>query len=145
MKAPGWRQSRQPLRTAYRHARPSAARNFTTSHRNDHLDINDGANDGANDGVNDGVNDNAHHNANHNANNETLAEIVQVDPENKTVKTVVGDLPISPLMDPAFHQARRRFTEPKPRITEHKPTKFQRKLARNPYGSFPCPWVIIKS
>ncbi len=131
MKAPGWRQSRQPLRTAYRHVRPSAARNFTTSHRNDHLNVNDE--------VNDEINDNAHHNANHNATNETPPTTVQIDPENKTVKTVVGDLPISPLMDPAFHHARRKFTEPKPRATEHKPTKFQRRLARNPYGSCSYP------
>ncbi len=127
MKAVGWRQSRQPLGTAYRHARPSAVRLFTTSHRNDRLNINNEAND------------DAHPNANHNANNETPPTTVEVDPENKTVKTAVGDLPISPLMDPAFHQARRKFTEPKPRATEHKPTKFQRQLARNPYGSSSYP------
>ena len=133
MKAVGWRRSRQPLGTAYRHARPSAVRLFTNSYGNDHLNINDEAND------------NTHHNANHNANNETHPPIVPVDSENKTVKTAVGDLPISPLMDPAFHQARRKFTEPKPRATEHKPTKFQRQLARNPYGSSSYPRVVTKS
>lgn len=59
---------------------------------------------------------------------------VPVDPETKTVKTAVGDLPISPLMDPTFHEARSKFTKPKPVRTEHKPTKFQRHLRRNPYG-----------
>ncbi|KAK3297203.1 uncharacterized protein B0H64DRAFT_416391 [Chaetomium fimeti] len=37
-------------------------------------------------------------------------------------------------MDPAFHEARQRFTTPKPRQIEHKPTKWQQHLARNPYA-----------
>ncbi len=133
MKTPGWRLPQQPLSVVYHCSRRAATISFTTSHGNDHLNINDEANDEAND------------NAHHNANNETPPTTVQVDSKNKTVKTAVGVLPVSPLMDPAFHQARRKFTEPKPRATEHKPTKFQRKLARNPYGSSSYPRVVIPS
>ncbi|KAK3308275.1 uncharacterized protein B0T15DRAFT_524031 [Chaetomium strumarium] len=59
---------------------------------------------------------------------------IPIDFESKTVSTAVGQLPISPLMDPSFHEARQRFTKPKPKHSEHKPTKFQRHLARNPYA-----------
>ncbi|KAL2132236.1 hypothetical protein VTI74DRAFT_4059 [Chaetomium olivicolor] len=61
---------------------------------------------------------------------------VRIDFENRTVPTVVGDLPISPLMDPSFHEARQRFRKPKPKPSQtgYKPTKFQRKLSRNPYA-----------
>lgn len=62
---------------------------------------------------------------------------VQIDPEDKTLKTPFGQLPLSPLMDPTFHGARQRFTKPKPRHIKHKSTKWQRHLARNPYGNFP--------
>lgn len=60
---------------------------------------------------------------------------VEIDPTAKAVKTPFGQLPISPLMDPAFHQARQRFTQPKPRKTEHSLVKWQRHLSRNPYGN----------
>jgi hypothetical protein len=60
---------------------------------------------------------------------------VTINRERKTVTTVVGDLPISPLMDPSFHQARGRFTKPKAPPSQYKPTKWQRHLARNPYGN----------
>lgn len=70
---------------------------------------------------------------------------VQINPENKTVTTAVGELPISPLMDPAFHEARQRFTKPKPQRREHKLTKFQRQLARSPYGSAPYPSVFRRN
>jgi hypothetical protein len=66
---------------------------------------------------------------------------VQINPENKTVTTAVGELPISPLMDPAFHEARHKFRKPKPQRQEHKLTKFQRQLARSPYGNAPYPPV----
>jgi hypothetical protein len=62
---------------------------------------------------------------------------VQINAESKTVTTAVGELPISPLMDPAFHEARLKFTKPKPQRQEHKLTKFQRQLARSPYGNAP--------
>jgi hypothetical protein len=41
-------------------------------------------------------------------------------------------------MDPAFHGARQRFTQPKPLKTEHSLIKWQRHLARNPYGNSQC-------
>jgi hypothetical protein len=66
---------------------------------------------------------------------------VQINSESKTVTTAVGELPISPLMDPAFHEARQKFTKPKPQRQEHKLTKFQRQLARSPYGNAPHPPV----
>ncbi|KAK0727443.1 hypothetical protein B0T26DRAFT_638517 [Lasiosphaeria miniovina] len=37
-------------------------------------------------------------------------------------------------MDPAFHEARQRFTKPKPKLPSFPLTKFQRHLARNPYA-----------
>ncbi|KAK4240164.1 hypothetical protein C8A03DRAFT_31731 [Achaetomium macrosporum] len=37
-------------------------------------------------------------------------------------------------MDPSFHEARQRFTKPKPKHSGYKLTKFQRHLARNPYA-----------
>ncbi|GAB1314832.1 hypothetical protein MFIFM68171_05042 [Madurella fahalii] len=37
-------------------------------------------------------------------------------------------------MDPSFHEARERFTKPKPAHSPFKSTKFQRQLARNPYA-----------
>ncbi|KAI1099827.1 hypothetical protein F4804DRAFT_320803 [Jackrogersella minutella] len=39
--------------------------------------------------------------------------IFQVNPEDKTVETAVGNLPLSPIMDPTFWEARRRFQTPK--------------------------------
>ncbi len=77
---------------------------------------------------------------------------VKIDTKKKTVATVVGDLPLSPFMDPEFHERRQRFTKPKPRkrsVTEK--NKFQRLLARNPYGiSSPmparceeCPLILV--
>lgn len=52
--------------------------------------------------------------------------------------TAVGTLPISPLMDPAFHEARQKFMQQKEPYTQAKSTKFQRLLARNPYGMLAC-------
>ena len=64
---------------------------------------------------------------------------IHVDPETKTVTTSTDTLPVSPFMDPSFHEARRRYTKtkPPPFKSPYKPTKFQRILARNPYGTNP--------
>lgn len=150
MRAVGWRRSGQCLNT-FRH-RPwqSAAstiqtRTFATSPNNESANANTNAIiTNANPNAADTTAD-THQNVNENANHETLPNgravsddasltTVQIDSENKTVQTAVGELPISPLMDPAFHQARRKYTEPKPRKSEYKKTKNERKLARNPYG-----------
>ncbi|KAI0835850.1 hypothetical protein F5Y06DRAFT_275563 [Hypoxylon sp. FL0890] len=40
-------------------------------------------------------------------------DVFKIDPQNKTVETVVGDLPLSPVMDPTFWEARRRHQAPK--------------------------------
>ncbi|KAJ4302067.1 hypothetical protein N0V88_002203 [Collariella sp. IMI 366227] len=73
-----------------------------------------------------------------------LYSAVEIDPKKKTVTTAVGNLPISPLMDPSFHEARQRFQKPKPKPAKSKypTTKFQRKLARNPYG--PSAYVLSR-
>ncbi|KAL2268498.1 hypothetical protein VTJ83DRAFT_3344 [Remersonia thermophila] len=65
---------------------------------------------------------------------EEYLQNVTINSEAKTVKTAVGDLPISPLMDPAFYKARMKYTKTKPAKPEHKLTKFQRHLRRNPYA-----------
>lgn len=42
--------------------------------------------------------------------------------------------PISPLMDPAFHKARTKYSAPKPQPKLAERTAFQKQLAKNPYG-----------
>lgn len=44
-------------------------------------------------------------------------------------------LPKSPLADDSFLEARARWTHPKPPKSPYKTTKFQRKLAVNPFGT----------
>lgn len=62
----------------------------------------------------------------------------EVDLETKTVNTVVGPLPLSPLMDPSFYEARQKFTKPKAaESSTSDKTKFRRLLERNPYGRLP--------
>ncbi|ROT39885.1 hypothetical protein SODALDRAFT_349989, partial [Sodiomyces alkalinus F11] len=54
----------------------------------------------------------------------------------KTVSTPVGDLPISPVMDPAWMEAKERFKTPKakPKQTKGKDGgRFRKKLFLNPY------------
>ncbi|KAI0884068.1 uncharacterized protein GGS22DRAFT_18685 [Annulohypoxylon maeteangense] len=57
----------------------------------------------------------------------------KVNPENKAVETAVGDLPLSPVMDPTYWEATQRYQAPKP-----KPGKAQnsveRQLRANPYA-----------
>ncbi|KAK0674184.1 hypothetical protein QBC41DRAFT_72551 [Cercophora samala] len=65
---------------------------------------------------------------------ERSVESLNIDPENKTVTTAVGKLPLSPLMDQSFHKARNKSMEPKPRVAAHPKDKFRRKLERNPYA-----------
>jgi len=59
------------------------------------------------------------------------------DPGPRTVDTVAGSLPVSPLMDPAFIDARSKWLTPKPRRCAYKKTAWQKKLARNPMGTCP--------
>ncbi|KAL6821321.1 hypothetical protein V8C40DRAFT_52165 [Trichoderma camerunense] len=63
----------------------------------------------------------------HDADGESL----KVDPEAKLISTAAGDLPISPIFDPAWMQARRRTEKaaPGPPLG-----RFRRKLANNPFA-----------
>ncbi|KAK9796496.1 hypothetical protein SCARD494_04198 [Seiridium cardinale] len=57
----------------------------------------------------------------------------QIDRDGKAVKTAVGDLPLSPVMDPAFWEARDRFTKRKPK--GGKPENFfERQFRKNPFA-----------
>src|SRR5438034_689909 len=40
-------------------------------------------------------------------------DVSEVDPEASVVKTVVGDLALSPLMNPKYHEAKRKFKQMK--------------------------------
>lgn len=57
---------------------------------------------------------------------------LKINPEAKTVSTAAGDLPISPIFDPAWMQARRKTAKsaPGPPLG-----RFRRKLANNPFGT----------
>ncbi|KAJ8065799.1 hypothetical protein OCU04_006462 [Sclerotinia nivalis] len=44
------------------------------------------------------------------------------------------ELPLSPLMDPLFHEARNRHSAPKPQPSKEERTPFQEQLAKNPYA-----------
>lgn len=64
---------------------------------------------------------------------EELAD--RADLESKTIKTPAGDLPMSPLMDPTFHEARMKYKMPKaPESSVYKKVKWRRNLDRNPWG-----------
>ncbi len=56
---------------------------------------------------------------------------VQINPETKTVSTASGELPMSPLFDPAWIKARRRVKKEEPSIPSG---RFRKKLAKNPFG-----------
>lgn len=56
-----------------------------------------------------------------------------VDPHNKTIKTAVGSLPISPLLDPTWRKARKRIKKKPPPPIDRMP-RFQRNMKRNAYG-----------
>lgn len=57
---------------------------------------------------------------------------IHIDVESKTVSTDAGDLPISPVFDPAWIKSRRRERKNDP----GKPTgRLRRKLTLNPYGT----------
>lgn len=60
-----------------------------------------------------------------------LGSAAHVDLESKTVSTASGDLPMSPLLDPAWIRARRRTRKEKPGKPEGRMAK---KMRMNPYG-----------
>lgn len=59
--------------------------------------------------------------------------LIKLDPDSKTVSTAVGDLPISPVMDPSWIKARRRQRKDAPTRPSG---RFRRKLGNNPYGAY---------
>lgn len=61
----------------------------------------------------------------------------KADLDSKTINTPVGDLPMSPLMDPTFYEARMKYKMPKaPESSVYKKVKWRRTLDRNPWGEF---------
>ncbi len=68
-----------------------------------------------------------------------IDETLEIDQTSKTISTTAGPLPISPLKDESFVKARQRWKERKLKPDVNKMNKFQRLLARNPYGRIPCP------
>lgn len=65
----------------------------------------------------------------------------QVDSAAKRVHTSAGDLPLSPLMNPAYLAAKRKYqnVEPKAKVDYSKHGKMEKQLARNPYGALEQP------
>lgn len=57
----------------------------------------------------------------------------EVNPETKTIQTVAGSLPISPILDPAWRKARQRKKGKLP-PNKNKFNRFQRRVEGNPYG-----------
>ncbi|KAM0327695.1 hypothetical protein ACHAQA_005990 [Verticillium albo-atrum] len=69
---------------------------------------------------------------------------LKLHPETKTITTAAGDLPISPVMDPAWIEARQRFRTPKPKTPAHTYVgRFRKKLYMNPYAqALATPWRL---
>lgn len=61
---------------------------------------------------------------------DAYATPLSVDADTKTISTANGNLPISPLFDPAWMSARRRQTKGPPASSG----RFRKKLLNNPYG-----------
>jgi hypothetical protein len=64
---------------------------------------------------------------------QTCSETLKIDKDAKTVETAVGDLPLSPVMDPMFWEARERFKQKKPR-PGRPGNALERELRKNPFG-----------
>jgi hypothetical protein len=58
---------------------------------------------------------------------------LEIDSEGKTIKTAVGELPLSPIMDPTFWEARERFKKKKPKPGKAE-TAIEREFRKNPFG-----------
>ncbi|KAI0471003.1 hypothetical protein GGR56DRAFT_125113 [Xylariaceae sp. FL0804] len=63
----------------------------------------------------------------------SLDEFFKVDPENKTIATAVGDLPLSPVMDPSFWDATLRHQKTKPSGGQAQ-NLFEREFRANPFA-----------
>ncbi|KAI0144694.1 hypothetical protein BJ166DRAFT_76210 [Pestalotiopsis sp. NC0098] len=69
----------------------------------------------------------------HDATKEQAPESFQIDQDGKTVKTAVGDLPLSPVMDPGFWEARGRYKQKKPKPGRSR-SVFEREFQKNPFA-----------
>lgn len=62
----------------------------------------------------------------------------EINKSRKTIKTAAGSLPISPLLDPAWREARQRKKKKIPQ-KEAKHNRFQRRMMENPFGEHLAP------
>ncbi|RYP40741.1 hypothetical protein DL767_001496 [Monosporascus sp. MG133] len=60
-------------------------------------------------------------------------ESFNVDPVNKKIETAVGDLPLSPVMDPSFWEARQRYQTPKAKAGKAQ-NSVERQFRANPFA-----------
>lgn len=63
----------------------------------------------------------------------TGGESFKIDKDAKTVETAIGELPLSPVMDPTFWEARERFKQKKPR-PGRPGNALERELRKSPFG-----------
>lgn len=63
--------------------------------------------------------------------NSQLGDAGRVDLESQSISTASGDLPVSPIMNPAWIRARRRKRKERQGPAD---SRFQGKLRLNPYG-----------
>ncbi|KAI2607926.1 hypothetical protein GGR54DRAFT_398246 [Hypoxylon sp. NC1633] len=72
-----------------------------------------------------------------NPNSDQLAsdrdDVFKINPKEKTVETVLGDLPLSPVMDPTFWEATRRHQAPKAKPGKPQ-NSVERQLRANPFA-----------
>lgn len=73
----------------------------------------------------------------HDATRAQAPESLQIDQDGKTVKTAAGDLPLSPVMDPSFWEARGRYKQKKPKPGKSR-NVFEREFQKNPFGERIC-------
>lgn len=70
----------------------------------------------------------------------------KVVPENEAVETAVGDLPLSPIMDPTYWEATRRHQVPKAKAGKPQ-NSVERQLRANPFGAkkklYRYTWVFL--
>ncbi len=62
--------------------------------------------------------------------------LFNIDSVNKKIRTVAGDLPLSPIMDDSFWEARRRHQTPKA-IPRKAQNSVERQFRKNPFGKPP--------
>ncbi|KAH8652186.1 hypothetical protein BX600DRAFT_89482 [Xylariales sp. PMI_506] len=63
----------------------------------------------------------------------TRGDNIRINHNDKTVETSVGSLPLSPVMDPAFWEARERYKARKPKAARPE-NAFERQFRKNPFA-----------